>query len=164
MKSSWRSWFWNSVLFLVLLVMFAIFVSVVASQLGRHLYVVAAVFAVPTVWLAFGAARAFLIGVYANEHGIVVRGPYLTTVIAWSDVVEIQGAQEMTSGPAGLAGASAPAVVRRRSGKRDQRIELSALGTYGSQRGRTLAVHAIEELQRRWDRWKAANASGTTIE
>jgi protein-S-isoprenylcysteine O-methyltransferase Ste14 len=142
----------------VLLVMFAIFLSVVAAQLESRLYVVAVVFALPTVWFGVGVVRAFFIGVSANEHGIVMHGPYRTTVIAWNDVVEIQGNHPMATSAAGLAGATSPAVVRRRAGKRDQRIELRALGSYGSRRGRTLAERAIADLQQWWDRWKVAHA------
>ena len=147
MRSAWRSWFWNVVLFLVMLLMTLIAGGVSAQTAGVHQWWVAVGFGLTTAWLAVGTARALFIGVYARPAGIVIRGPFLTTTIPWDEVVEITGGAA-TSGASGSLGATSAAVIRRRPGQtQTRRIVLNVLGGYGLIRFRlTPAEQAIADL------------------
>lgn len=156
MPSSWRSWFWNAAMFFFMSVFTILCVMQVVWYMRNGYPAASAGMAAATVWPVWGALRAFFAGVWVNDRGIKVRGYWLTTTIPWEEVVEIQRHHPNVSGMAGLVGATSPAVVRRRKGKPDKRIELRIIGTYGlTRRGQTLGDRAIDGLTWHWERWKA---------
>jgi hypothetical protein len=80
-RTSWRSWFWNLVLFAVTLTMAAISVGVTVQEVGRREPFGVVVFVGFSAWLCWMAGRALLVGVYARPQGIVTRNPGLTRTI-----------------------------------------------------------------------------------
>jgi hypothetical protein len=92
--------------------------------------------------------------------GIVMRGFGRTTTIPWAEVEEITH-DGPVPGMAGLAGATAPVVVRRRPDGATERTELAALGGYGVSLIRpTPAERAIVALTAHLERWRQASPSG----
>lgn len=160
MTSAWRSWFWNSVLFVVTAGLGGILAGV-AFEEGRLRgfgSISAIGFAVAALLFGAGAVRAFFVGVLVRPDGIVVRRLERTIKIPWAEVARI-GLEPMRSGAASLGGATSPAIIRRRADGREQRVELSVLGGYGIGKGPTLAERAVAGLR---ERWAASQAHGPT--
>jgi hypothetical protein len=156
--SSWRSWFWNSVLFVVLLAFAAILTGVIFEE-GRlrgfgSPSAIGFALAALAFWIA--TARALFVGVWARPHGVVVRGPVRTVTIPWAEVKRISY-EPMITGAAALGGATAPVLIRQRPGKPEERVELTVLGGYGiNRRGLTPAVRATHDLNLHLARWRDA--------
>ena len=143
--------------FAVSAVMTAILLSVFLSEVVRGEILGEVFFAGCAIFLAVPMFRAAILGVIADDEGVAIVEPWRTTRIPWDEVVEIQGSSRLTSGRAGRYGAVAPAIVWRRPGRPDKRVELRVLGTYGTQRGMTLVAGAVSGLKRHWKRWQTAN-------
>lgn len=158
MRSSWRSWFWNVVAFLIMLVMsLLVVVSLVESAQSRE-WLGVIVFGPLALWLGVGAARAMFLGVFARRKGIVMRGLWRTTVIPWDEVTEITGGQ-MTSNAAGV-GTTVVVLRRRPNGAEPKRVELNVLGGYGLSRIRpTPAERAITDLNQHLATWHNQRAA-----
>jgi len=151
---------WNAALFVCMCVFAALATTNLVDGLRRGWYAGSAVMGGIAAWAGVGMVRALLIGVWVDDRRIAIRGPFWTTVIPWEEVVEIQRHHPMASGVAGLVGATSPAVVRRRKGKPDRRVELRVIGTYElTRRGRSLGERTIEGLTWHWERWKASNVA-----
>jgi hypothetical protein len=111
-------------------------------------------FGIATLWLGVGAVRSLRIGLFARAHGIVMRGPFRTTTIAWGDVVAITSGP-LTSGASGLGGIT-PIVWRRRVGKEEpQRVELNVAGSFAS----ALTEHAVADLNAHLALWRDQGSS-----
>jgi DMSO reductase anchor subunit len=146
MKSSWRSWFWNIIVFVLLSIMAGIFTGVTVQEFHRKESIAAWGFAIVACLLWVSAIRSPTLGVTARPNGIVVRNLMHTTTIPWNEIAAITSGR-MTSSAAGLAGATAPVVTRIRPGKPAKYVELRVLGGYGISRKRpTLGQRAVADL------------------
>ena len=155
MRTSWRSWFWNLVLFACTLTMAALSVAVTVYEIRRRVPFGTAVFAGFSVWLCWMAGRALLVGVHARPRGIVIRNPGLTRTIPWTEVSAISG-EGPTTGPAGIAGATTVVVHRLRPGATEtEKIALNAIGGYGlSPAHPGPAERAIVDLNAYLENWR----------
>lgn len=158
-RTSWRSWFWNVVLFALTLVMEAIVVAVAFQEIRRREPLGVVVFVGSSLWLGLLVVRALWVGVYARPHGIVMRGPGLTRTIPWDEVVEINGGAP-TSGPSGAVGATTVVVMWRRPGASEAKpVELNAIGGYGlSPVHPTPAERAIVDLNTHLENWRRSQS------
>lgn len=151
MPSSWRSWFWNTVRFVCTSLFALLAVMAVVNGMRKGWYLASAGMALVAAVTGWGAARSFFVGVWVNARRIAVREWFYTKVIPWEDVVEIQHHP------------TPPVVVRRRTGKPDERVGLTPLATYELlPRGRMLGERAVQGLTWHWERWKASHAASRT--
>jgi hypothetical protein len=153
MRSSWRSWFWNIVLMLLMLLMAALMTQVAVKYARRPgAWPVSLGFGILATILWIATIRALLLGVFARQDAVVVRGFTRTTTIPWAEIAEITGSP--TSGAAGAFGAETVALIRVRPGKEPETITLDVLGGYGIIRRRNLANIARSDLQEHLRRWQ----------
>lgn len=155
MGSSWRSWFWNSILLAVMALFTGILAAVAVDEAGRRDWLVALGFGVAALWTGAAMARSFFVGVYARPGGVVVRGLWLTKTIPWSEITEITAGRP-TSGAAGTLGATTAVMMRRRPGTAEPRaVVLNVVGGYGLSRARpTPADRAIAGLTAHLQNWR----------
>jgi hypothetical protein len=158
-RTSWRSWFWNLVLFVITLTMTAISVAVTVQEVGRREPFGIVVFAGSSIWLCWLAGRALLVGVYARPQGIVIRNPGLTRTIPWTEVDAISGGGP-TTGPSSIAGATTAVVHRLRPGATEtEQVVLNAIGGYGLSPVRpSPAEGAIADLNAYLQNWRQAQS------
>lgn len=143
MRQTWRSWFWNTVLTLVMIVMGGLAAQIAVTAAREGGWIKVAIFGPMAAICLWGLVRALLMSVSATPGGIVVRGFTQRTVIPWDEVVEIT---EPVKAPLVL---SAPVVVRRREDGELQYVILSEVGGYGlSLRRVTPADRAHEGLEK----------------
>ena len=156
MRSSWRSWFWNIVLMLSMLLMAGIATAVEVDVARRpREWPAALVFGAAAAVLCVAAIRSLVLGVFARQDAVVVRGFTRTTTIPWVEIAEIAGSP--TSGAAGSLGAETVALIRVRPGREPETVTLDALGGYGVIRRRSLADIARSDLHEHLRRWRSSN-------
>ena len=160
-KSTWRSWFWNTVACLCFVVMAVLVTAVAINQThftGRA--IVAAGFGAVGILLWVAAVRSMAIGVTANAEGIVVRSLWRTARVPWNDVESVEGAKPR-SGAASVANLAVPVVRWKPQGSLSIRTtELNMLGGYRSSRsGPTLSERAVEDLNEYLSRWRVRNST-----
>jgi hypothetical protein len=150
-RTSWRSWFWNLVLFVCMGGMAVISVGVTVQEIHRREPLGIVVFVGFSVWSCWMASRALLVGVYARPRGIVIRNPGLTRIIPWTEVSAIRG-----GGP----GATTVVVHRLRPGATEtQQVALNVLGGYGfSPIHPTPAERAIVDLNAYLQNWRRSQS------
>lgn len=153
MNLVWRSWFWNIVLMLCLLLMGMAGLGSAYSEYEAGRTPGVAGFAVVAAVFVVGAIRALMLGVSARPSGIVQRGLTRTTTIPWNEIEDIKP-------PAHESGAGAPMVVRRVPGESSRSIELSVLGGYGLSPSRpTPGERAAADLKRYLSEWRKENSN-----
>jgi hypothetical protein len=149
MRASWRSWFWNIVLMIIMIVMAGIVTMVAFTQNNLAVAIGFGIFGA-VCWV--GVIRAPLIGVTATPRGIISRGFTSTTTIPWEEVEGITAGTPV-SGMAATLGAAGVTVVRRRPDGEVTNISLDGLGSYGLIRP-TPADRAGAGLNAQWANWR----------
>ena len=155
MKLVLRSWFWNTMLVAVLLVMASITTAVAVSGIGTGSLITTAIFGVAAVPVWYYTVRAAMLGVTVRSDGIAARGLGRTTVIPWEQMerVEVVG---LINGAATLGGAITPVVYwKRPEDTETRRTDLSMLGGYvlGPRRPTRMERNGAV-LQEQLSRWR----------